>query len=157
MDLSTVCKKGVAYKTRKRVGRGIGSGSGKTCGRGHKGQGQRSGYSRSPGFEGGQMPIYRRMPKRGFTNARFRTDFTVINVDVFDAFNDGDTVDLKAILANGLASLNTPLLKVLGNGECSSKLTVRAHKFSKSAQEKIEAAGGSVVVLATKGSAAQAE
>ena len=70
MDLSTVCKKGVAYKARKRVGRGIGSGSGKTCGRGHKGQGSRSGYSRSPGFEGGQMPIYRRMPKRGFTNAQ---------------------------------------------------------------------------------------
>lgn len=151
MDLSIVCKKGVAYKTRKRVGRGTGSGSGKTCGRGHKGQGSRSGYSRSPGFEGGQMPFYRRMPKRGFTNARFRTDYTVINVGAFDAFNDGDSVDLEAVLGNGLVSLNTPLLKVLGNGECSRKLTIRAQKFSKSAREKIEAAGGSVVVLDNKG------
>jgi len=150
MDLSTVCKKGVAYKTRKRVGRGTGSGHGKTCGRGHKGQGQRSGYSRSPGFEGGQMPIYRRMPKRGFTNARFRTDFTIVNVSDFDAFSDGDTVDLEAILSKGLASLNTPYLKVLGNGDCSRKVTVRAQKFSKSAQEKIEAAGGSVEVLDMK-------
>lgn len=157
MDLSTVCKKGVAYKTRKRVGRGIGSGNGKTCGRGHKGQGQRSGYSRSPGFEGGQMPIYRRMPKRGFTNARFRTDFTVINVSAFDAFADGDTVNLESVLAHGLASLNTPLLKVLGNGECSRKLTVEAHKFSKSAVEKIEAAGGTVVVLDPKARPATAE
>lgn len=157
MDLSTVCKKGVAYKARKRVGRGIGSGSGKTCGRGHKGQGSRSGYSRSPGFEGGQMPIYRRMPKRGFTNARFRTDYTVINVGAFDAYADGDTVDLQAVLDKGLASLNTPLLKVLGNGECGRKLTVRAQKFSKSAVEKIEAAGGTVVRLDDKGRELTAE
>jgi large subunit ribosomal protein L15 len=157
MDLSTVCKKGVAYKTRKRVGRGIGSGSGKTCGRGHKGQGSRSGYSRSPGFEGGQMPFYRRMPKRGFTNARFRTDYTVINVGAFDAFSDGETVDLEAVLGHGLVSLNTPLLKVLGNGECSRKLTIRAQKFSKSAQAKIEAAGGSVVLLDNKGREVEAK
>lgn len=156
MDLQTVCKKGVAYKTRKRVGRGIGSGSGKTCGRGHKGQGSRSGYSRSPGFEGGQMPFYRRMPKRGFTNARFRTDYTVINVGAFDAFNDGDTVDLDSVIGHGLVSLNTPLLKVLGNGECARKLTIRAQKFSKSAKDKIEAAGGSVVVLDNKGREEQA-
>jgi len=157
MDLSIVCSKGVAYKTRKRIGRGIGSGSGKTSGRGHKGQGSRSGYSRSPGFEGGQMPIYRRMPKRGFTNARFRTDYTVINVCDFDAFEDGATVDLEAVINHGLVSLNTPLLKVLGNGECGRKLTVRAQKFSKSAKEKIEAAGGSVVLLDNKGRELQAE
>jgi len=156
MDLSTVCKKGVAYKTRKRVGRGIGSGSGKTSGRGHKGQGSRSGYSRAPGFEGGQMPFYRRVPKRGFTNARFHTDYTVINVSAFDEFNDGDVVDLAAVLGHGLVSLNTPLLKVLGNGECARKLTIRAQKFSQSAKDKIEAAGGSIVVLDNKGREEQA-
>jgi large subunit ribosomal protein L15 len=151
MDLHTVCSKGVAYKTRKRVGRGIGSGSGKTCGRGHKGQASRSGYSRSPGFEGGQMPLYRRMPKRGFTNARFRTDYTVINVGDLVGFVDGDVVDLQAIIDKGLVSLNTPLLKILGNGDCAAKITVRAQKLSKSATVKIEAAGGSVVLIDAKG------
>jgi large subunit ribosomal protein L15 len=151
MDLHTVCSKGVPYKTRKRVGRGIGSGSGKTCGRGHKGQASRSGYSRSPGFEGGQMPLYRRMPKRGFTNARFRTDYTVINLGDLVGFADGDVVDLNAILEKGLVSLNTPLLKILGNGECAAKITIRAQKLSKSATAKIEAAGGSVVLLDAKG------
>ena len=147
MDLKTVCAKGTKYKARMRVGRGTGSGKGKTCGRGHKGWGARSGSTRRPGYEGGQMPIYRRVPIRGFTNARFRTDYTIINVDQLEAFSDGATVDLDAILSHGLASLNTKLLKVLGNGELSRKLTVRAHKFSKSAAEKIEKAGGSVVVL----------
>ncbi len=151
MDLSTVREKGVAYKTRKRVGRGIGRGSGKTCGRGHKGWGQRSGASRRPGYEGGQMPIYRRVPKRGFTNARFRTDYTIINVDRLDGFDSGAVVDLAAILEQGLVSLNTRLLKVLGVGELSKPLTVRAQKFSKSAEEKIKAAGGSVVILDAQG------
>lgn len=146
MDLKTVCQKGTKYKTSMRIGRGIGS-KGKTCGRGHKGWGQRSGSSRRPGYEGGQMPIYRRVPKRGFTNARFRTDYTIINVDVLDAFADGDVVDLEKVLAKGLVSLNTKSFKVLGNGELKRKLTVRAQKFSKSAVEKIEQAGGSVVVL----------
>ena len=150
MDLKTVCSKGTKYKERMRVGRGTGSGKGKTCGRGHKGWGARSGSTRRPGYEGGQMPIYRRVPIRGFTNARFRTDYTIINVDALEAFADGETVDLQAILDKGLASLNTKLLKVLGNGELSRNLTVRAHKFSKSAQEKIEKAGGSVVVLENK-------
>lgn len=147
MDLKSVCQKGTKYKTSMRVGRGIGSGKGKTCGRGHKGWGARSGSSRRPGYEGGQMPIYRRVPIRGFTNARFRTEYTIINVDSLSGFADGDTVDLDAILARGLASLNTKLLKVLGNGGLERKLTVRAHKFSKSAVEKIEQAGGTVVVL----------
>ena len=120
-----------------RVGRGIGSGKGKTCGRGHKGWGARSGSSRRPGYEGGQMPIYRRVPKRGFTNARFRTDYTIINVDKLDAFDDGAVVDLDAILKAGLVSLNTRnLLKVLGNGELSRKLTVRAQKFSEAARSR---------------------
>ncbi|MFT5285997.1 MAG: large subunit ribosomal protein L15 [Planctomycetota bacterium] len=151
MDVLTVCKKGHKYEARKRIGRGTGSGHGKTSGRGHKGWGARSGSSTRPGYEGGQMPIYRRVPKRGFTNARFRKDFTVINVDAFEAFADGETVDLKAALDRGLVSLNTKLFKVLGNGELTRKVTVRAQKFSKSAIEKITAAGGSVVLLDDRG------
>jgi len=151
MDLKTVCAKGTRNQTKRRIGRGIGSGSGKTSGRGHKGRGARSGASRRAGYEGGQMPIYRRIPKRGFTNARFRTDYTIINVGKFDAFEDGATVDLDAILEKGLASMNTKLLKVLGNGELTKKLTVRAQKLSKSAADKIRAAGGEIVELDERG------
>ena len=151
MDLKTVCNKGDRHVDGKRVGRGIGSGSGKTCGRGHKGQGARSGFSRRPGFEGGQMPIFRRVPKRGFTNARFRKDYTVINVDKLSAFDDGATVDLAAVIDHGLVSMNTPMLKVLGSGELSKKLTVRAQKFSATARSKIEGAGGTIVELDDKG------
>jgi large subunit ribosomal protein L15 len=150
MDLNTVCRKGTKYKARTREGRGIGS-KGKTCGRGHKGWGARSGSSRRPGYEGGQMPLYRRVPHRGFTNARFKTDYTIINVDVLQAFADGDTVDLAAVLARGLVSMNTPLLKVLGNGDLDRKLTVRAQKFSKSAAKKITDAGGTLVELDKRG------
>ena len=103
------------------------------------------------------MPIYRRVPKRGFTNARFRKDYTVVNVERLDAFADGDTVDLAAILERGLASMNTKLLKVLGGGELQRKLTVRAQKFSKSAAEKIAAAGGTVVLLDDRGREAGAD
>lgn len=152
MDLKTVCSKGTKYKARRRIGRGIGSGSGKTSGRGHKGRGSRSGASRRPGYEGGQMPIYRRVPKRGFTNARFRTEYTVINVDKFNEFADGEVVDLAVILERGLASMNTKLLKVLGNGELTKKLTVRAQKCSAAAVEKIRAAGGEFVRLDERGS-----
>lgn len=151
MDLKTVTKKGTKHLDVFRVGRGIGSGLGKTCGRGHKGWGQRSGAPRRPGYEGGQMPIYRRVPKRGFTNARFRTDYTIINVGDLAAFDAGTTVDLDAVLGKGLASLNTPLLKVLGNGTLDRGLTVRAQKFSRSAAEKIKAAGGTIVVLDARG------
>ena len=150
MDIKTVCQRGTKYQTRERVGRGIGS-KGKTCGRGHKGWGARSGSSRRPGYEGGQMPIYRRVPKRGFTNARFRTEYTVINVDKLDAFADGDVVDLAAILGKGLVSLNTNNLKVLGNGALARKLTVRAQKFSSAAREKITAAGGAAIVIDARG------
>jgi ribosomal protein L18E len=97
------------------------------------------------------MPIYRRVPKRGFTNARFRTDYTVINVELLNSFDDGATVDLAAVIAHGLASRVTPLFKVLGNGDLSKKLVVRAQKFSKSAAEKIKSAGGSVVELDERG------
>ena len=156
MDLKSVCLKGTKYTTRTRVGRGIGS-KGKTCGRGHKGWGQRSGSSRRPGYEGGQMPLYRRVPQRGFTNARFRTDYTIINVDAFEAFNDGDVVTLEAVLDHGLVSLNTKNFKVLGGGELTKKLTVRAQKFSKSAVEKITAAGGSIVELNKRGEVIEAK
>jgi large subunit ribosomal protein L15 len=151
MDLKTVTKKGTKHEHVFRVGRGIGSGLGKTCGRGHKGWGQRSGAYRRPGYEGGQMPIYRRVPKRGFTNARFRTEYTIINVNQLEVFGNGDVVDLAAVLAKGLASLNVPALKVLGDGPLTKALTVRAQKFSKSAGEKIKAAGGTVVVLDERG------
>lgn len=157
MDLKTVTSKGTKYQTRKRIGRGIGSGSGKTSGRGHKGQGSRSGASRKPGFEGGQMPLYRRVPKRGFTNARFRTEYTIVNVRDLEAFDAGTVVDLDAILAKGLTSLETKLLKVLGMGELTKKLTVKAQKFSKSAAEKIVAAGGEVIELGERGQAGAAE
>lgn len=97
------------------------------------------------------MPLYRRVPKRGFTNARFRTDYTTINVEKLQTFGDGDTVDLEAVLTKGLVSLNTRLFKVLGNGELSRKLTVRAQKFSSSAADKIRQAGGEVVLLDAQG------
>lgn len=151
MDLQTVYSKGKPYQTRRRIGRGTGSGSGKTSGRGHKGRGQRSGASRRAGYEGGQMPLYRRVPKRGFTNARFRTEYTIINVGKFEVFADGATVDFDAVISSGLASMNTRLLKVLGNGDLTKKLTVRAHKFSASAKQKIEAAGGTCTLLDARG------
>ena len=151
MDLKSVTLKGRKHEVRKRIARGLGSGLGKTAGRGHKGWGQRSGASRRPGYEGGQMPLYRRVPKRGFTNARFRTDYTVINVDLLESFDAGSTVDLEAVLARGLTRKEAPLFKVLGNGELTHALTVRAQKFSKSAAEKIRAAGGTVVELDDQG------
>ncbi len=150
MDIKTICSKGQKHARPMRVGRGISS-KGKTCGRGTKGRGARSGASRRPGYEGGQMPLYRRVPKRGFTNARFRKDYTVINVDKLDAFEDGTVVDLKAILDAGLVSMNTPLLKVLGNGDLGRKLTVQAHKFSKTAADKIAAVGGQAVLIDKRG------
>lgn len=151
MDLKDVLNKGTPHARRKRIGRGPGSGSGKTSGRGHKGWGQRAGARRRGGYEGGQMPIYRRVPKRGFTNARFRTDYTVINVEALNTFADGSTVDLAAVLSQGLTGRESPLFKVLGNGKLERKLTVRAQKFTKTAVEKIQQAGGSVVLLDEQG------
>jgi large subunit ribosomal protein L15 len=147
MDLKSVTLKGRKHEVRKRIARGPGSGLGKTAGRGHKGWGQRSGASRRPGYEGGQMPLYRRVPKRGFTNARFRTDYTVLNVDLLEGFDAGATVDLEAVLARGLTRRTAPLFKVLGDGKLTKALTVRAQKFSKSAAEKIRSVGGTVVEL----------
>jgi large subunit ribosomal protein L15 len=151
MDLKTVTLKGHKYEVRKRIARGPGSGLGKTAGRGHKGWGQRSGARRRPGYEGGQMPLYRRVPKRGFTNARFGTDYTVLNVELLEIFESGATVDLEAVLARGLTRKTAPLFKVLGDGKITRALTVRAQKFSKSAAEKIRSAGGTVVELDEQG------
>ena len=151
MDLKTINSKGGIFPTRKRIGRGVGSGLGKTSGRGHKGWGQRSGAPRRAGYEGGQMPIYRRVPKRGFTNASFSTEYTVINVDSLEVFASGDTVDLGLVITKGLVSMNTPLFKVLGNGDLTKKLVVRAQKFTASARRKIEAVGGQVVELDKRG------
>ena len=147
MQIHDVTAKGKKYKVRKRVGRGIGSGTGKTAGRGHKGQRSRSGDNPRPGFEGGQMPLYRRIPKRGFTNARFKKHFTLVNVYGLNGFEDGATVNLEIVLAKGLGRKTGAMLKVLGQGEIERKLTVQAHRFSATAKEKIEAAGGTVEVL----------
>lgn len=133
-------------KTSKRVGRGAGSGLGKTSGRGHKGQKARSGGGVRPGFEGGQMPLYRRLGKRGFNNI-FATKFAIVNLsDLNDRFEDGSEVTEQAIMEVGL--INKPLdgIKVLGNGEISKKLNVTVTAFSKAAKEKIEAAGGKAEV-----------
>ena len=129
---------------RKRVGRGMGSGMGKTSARGHKGQGSRSGFSLMRGFEGGQMPLHRRLPKRGFTNI-FRTEYTVVNLDRL-AELDVKEIGLDDYKKLGLASSKKALIKILGSGELTSAVTIHAHKFSKSAVEKIEKAGGKAVV-----------
>jgi len=136
-----------AKRPRKRVGRGPGSGNGKTAGRGHKGQKSRSGYSRRYGFEGGQMPLVRRIPKRGFTNI-FRVEFQVVNLrDLERIFSDGDTVSPEVLVEKGLARGGKRLIKVLADGDLTKKLIVQAHKFSGSARAGIEKAGGSCEVV----------
>lgn len=130
-------------QTRKRIGRGIGSGTGKTAGKGHKGQNARSGGGVRPGFEGGQNPLYRRLPKRGFTNIS-RKEYAVINVEQLNRFDDGDEVNLDVLESSGLIKSVKDGIKILGNGELTKKLNVTAHIFSKSAAEKIKAAGGNV-------------
>ena len=129
-----------------RVGRGIGSKLGRTSGKGNKGQKSRKGYSRRPGFEGGQMPLRRRIPKRGFHNPT-RVEYAVINVETLSAFPAGETVTPELLIATGLIREARASIKVLGDGELTSAITVRAHKFSKSAEEKITRAGGKVEIL----------
>lgn len=127
---------------KKRVGRGPGSGLGKTAGRGHKGAQSRSGYSFKRGFEGGQMPLHRRVPKRGFTNI-FRTEYDVVNLDQLEAaFDQGATVTVETLREHGLVGSRKSLVKILGRGELTKALTVHAHKFSGKAAEKVAAAGG---------------
>ena len=135
-----------ATKAPKRLGRGIGSGLGKTSGKGHKGQWARSGGGVRPGFEGGQMPLYRRLPKRGFTNI-FAKKYVQLNVEVLDRFENGAVVDAQALLDAGIISKALDGVKVLGNGELTKKVTVKAAKYTASATAKIEAAGGKAEVM----------
>jgi len=135
-----------ANQQKKRVGRGPGSGLGVRAGRGQKGQKSRSGYSQRFGFEGGQMPLYRRLPKRGFTN-KFRKEYIVLNVRDLNAFDEGVEVSPQTLIESGYVKNMRDGLRILGEGDLTRKLTVRAHHFTGSAKAKIEAAGGSVEVL----------
>lgn len=147
MMIHEITPKAGKYKARKRVGRGPGSGLGKTCGRGHKGAGSRSGHSQKPGHEGGQMPLFRRVPKRGFSNALFRTVYAVVNVSAIDArFKDGDVVSAESLVKVGLIRNTATPVKVLGQGETKKKLSVTAAAFSDSAKTKIEKAGGTAAI-----------
>ena len=134
-------------KANWRKGRGPGSGNGKTAGKGHKGQNARSGGGVRPGFEGGQLPLYRKLPKRGFNNSRFAKVYAIVNVDALNVFEDGAVVDLEALLAKKIVRKANDGLKVLGKGELTRKLTVKAAVFSATAKEKIEAAGGKIEVV----------
>jgi large subunit ribosomal protein L15 len=129
----------------KRLGRGRGNGRGKTCCRGHKGSGQRSGYSRKPGFEGGQMPLYRKLPQRGFNNYEFRTEYSIVNVGDLVKVERADVIDKEALVKAGLVRSNAKLIKILGTGELTGAVKIKADKFSKSATDKITGAGGEIV------------
>ena len=135
-----------SVKNAWRKGRGPGSGNGKTAGKGHKGQNARSGGGVRPGFEGGQIPLYRKLPKRGFNN-KFATHYAIVNVGDLNKFNDGDVITLQTLMEAGLVTKALDGLKVLGNGELTKKITVEAKVFSATAKEKIEAAGGKTEVI----------
>lgn len=141
MDLNNLKPKKGSKHAKKRVGRGPGSGHGKTSSRGEKGQKSRSGYSQRIGFEGGQMPLVRRLPKRGFTNI-FKKEYAVVNVSDLDRFDAGATIDEGTLRKAGLVKGQVHGIKILGDGKLSKKLIVNAHKFSASARKQIEAAGG---------------
>ncbi len=135
-------------KPRKRVGRGPGSGHGKTCGRGHKGSLSRAGAGGKVGYEGGQMPLFRRLPKRGFSNYRFVRKYEVVNVSQLDKFEDGSVVDVQSLFKAGLVGSANSIVKVLGDGELTKKLDVNVQKFSKAAHDKILSCGGAAKVVA---------
>lgn len=138
----------VPRKNRKRIGRGNSSGWGKTAGKGSNGQNSRAGGGVKPYFEGGQMPIYRRVPKRGFSNAIFKKEYTILSLDLLNNFEDGETVSMETLFDKFLVkSIKKDGIKILGNGELTKKLTVKAHKVSKSAKAAIEAKGGSVEIV----------
>lgn len=138
-----------AHKQRKRIGRGRATGHGKTSGRGHKGAHSRSGYARRLTAEGGQMPLFRRLPKRGFNNFNFTRRYEVVNVSQLDKqFNDGTTVSIEQLVSAGLVDNIHSRVKILGDGELTKRLSVSAHKFSKSAEQKISGCGGTVKVVA---------
>jgi large subunit ribosomal protein L15 len=147
MDLNNLKPKKGSKHAKKRVGRGPGSGHGKTAGRGEKGQKSRSGYSRMLGFEGGQMPLHRRLPKRGFTNI-FKRNYAVVNLSDLERFDNGATIDESVLRQNGLVKGQNDGIKILGDGKLTKKLTVHAAKFSESARKQIEAAGGTCQELA---------
>lgn len=147
MKLHTMKPAEGATFTRKRVGRGIGSGLGKTSGKGHKGQNARSGGGVRQGFEGGQLPLFRRLPKRGFTNAMFKKEYAVINLSDLNKFEDGATVSPELLKEMGLVKKQLDGIKVLGNGKLEKKLVVKAHKFSNVAKEQIEKLGGKAEVI----------
>lgn len=136
-----------ATQARKRVGRGTGSGLGKTSGKGHKGQNARSGGGVRPGFEGGQLPLFRRLPKRGFSNAKFKVRYATINLSDLNRFEDGAVITPELLKEMGLIKNQLDGIKVLGNGTLERKLTVKAHKFSSSAQAAIESLGGKIEVM----------
>lgn len=136
-----------SVETRKRVGRGPGSGLGKTSGKGHKGQNARSGGGVRPGFEGGQLPLFRRLPKRGFNNYEFRTNYAIVNVSDLNNFEDGTVVTFELLKSVGLVKKKLDGLKILGNGELTKKLTIKANKFTLTAKQKIETAGGKIEVI----------
>ncbi len=152
LNLSNLRAPKKANTGRKRVGRGMGSGMGKTSTRGHKGQGSRSGTSLMRGFEGGQMPLHRRLPKRGFTNI-FRVEYTVLGLDRIVELGETE-LTLETLVARGILKKRNGLVKVLANGEITTAVTVHAHKFSKAAAEKIEKAGGKAIVIGAAPSAA---
>lgn len=136
-------------KSRKRIGRGRGSGLGKTCGRGHKGCGSRAGSFARPTYEGGQMPLFRRIPKRGFSNARFERRYEIINVSQLDNFfDDGASIGVEQLVGAGLIDSMQSKVKILGDGVLTKKLEVVAHKFSKSAEQKISGCGGTAKIVA---------
>jgi len=147
MNLSDAKRLRGTRKRRKRLGRGRATGKGKTCGFGHNGQRSRSGDRGGGLYEGGQMPLFRRLPKRGFNNKRFATRYAVVNVGALNDFEEGQEVDPAALVRQGLISAVGDGVKVLGQGELERRLTVKAHRFSKTAMTKIEASGGRAVVL----------
>ncbi len=134
-------------KARKRIGRGPGSGNGKTSGKGHKGQNARSGGGVRPGFEGGQLPLYRRLSKRGFNNYNFQTTYATVNVGDLERFEEGTVVTKELLIEVGLVKKELDGIKILGNGELTKKLTVKANKFSSTAKTKIENVGGTIEVI----------
>ncbi len=147
MKLHTLYQPEGAVKERKRVGRGVATGNGKTAGKGHKGQNARSGGGVRPGFEGGQLPLFRRLPKRGFSNAPFKIEYATINVSDLDKFEDGAVVTPELLKEMGILKQQLDGVKVLGNGELTKKITVKANRFSKTAVEKIEKIGGKAEVI----------
>ena len=135
------------HKARRRVGRGTGSGRGKTCGRGHKGSGSRAGAGSVSLYEGGQMPLFRRLPKRGFSNKRYAARYEIVNVSQLERFDEGATVTVEQLSDAGLIANSRCKVKILGNGELTKKLDVMAHKYSRAAEQKIVGCGGTVKVI----------